>query len=476
MNDDLRDYLGKAEGIDKLKMISGADWNLEIGTISALNLKNKDCPALLFDNIKDYPSGFRVVTCTGSTPSLVSLILNLPVTRSDLNLLGTLREKLPQWESELDRFKPEEVSTGPILENVLSGKDVDLFKFPVPQYHSLDGGRYIGTGHAVITKDPDTGEINLGTYRVQALDSKTAGWYMMPNQHGDIHRAKYHEKGKPCPVAVSVGHHPLIFRLGSVELPSGMEYQYAGAIRGEPVKVIIDEVTGLPIPADSEIVLVGWCPPDKVRLEGPFGEWTGYYGRNIKTPIIEIERIYYRNDPILVGASPGKPPMCDGIYFRSLFRSARLHDELVKTGIPDVKGVWLTKETNGPFLIVVSIKQRFAGHAKQAALLTSQFRTAGRPGRFVVVVDDDIDPTDIADVLWAMGTRVDPQEDIDIIRGAPSTELDPRIPREANTYVNSIAIINACKPFEWKDDFPVSVDLEEDIVEKVRAKWKDLDI
>ena len=476
MKDDLRDYLNKAEGIGGLKMISGADWNLEIGTISALNLKKKDCPALLFDDIKDYPMGYRVVTCTGSSPSLVSLILNLPVTNSDLKLLGTLREKLPQWESDLDKFDPEVVDTGPVFENVLSGDDVDLFKFPVPKYHAHDGGRYVGTGHAVITKDPDTGEINLGTYRVQAFDSKSAGWFMMPNQHGDIHRAKYHERGEPCPVAISVGHHPLIFRLGSVELPPGKEYHYAGAIRGEPERVIIEEVTGLPIPADAEIVLAGFCHPGKLHEEGPFGEWTGYYGRKTETPLIEIERIYYRNDPILLGASPGKPPMCDGIYFRSLFRGAKLQDELVKAGIPDVKGVWLTKETNGPYLIVVSIKQRFAGHAKQAALLTSQLRTSGRQGRFVVVVDDDIDPTDIADVLWAMSTRADPYEDIDIIRGTPSTQLDPRIPRDAKAYVNSRAIINACKPFEWKEDYPLSVDLEEEIVEKVRAKWKDLGI
>lgn len=476
MGDDLRDFLGKAEGIGRLQMIPGADWDLEIGTISALNLKKKDCPVLLFDDVKGYPGGYRIAACTGSTPSTVSLILNLPVTDSEMELLQTLRGKFAEWESQLHNFEPEVVSTGPVMENVLSGPDVDLFKFPVPKYHTLDGGRYIGTGDAVITKDPETGEVNLGTYRVQALDSKTAGWFMMPNQHGDVHRVKYHEKGERCPVAISVGHHPLFFRLGSIELPAGKEYHYAGAIRGERIKVVIDEVTGLPIPADAEIVLVGWCPPGKMSDEGPFGEWTGYYGRKTRTPVVEIERIYFRNDPILLGASPGKPPSCDGIYFRSLVRSAKLCDELEKAGIPDVKGVWLTKETNGPYFIVVSIKQRYAGHAKQAALLVSQVRTTGRQGRFVVVVDDDIDPTDIADVLWAMSTRTDPQEDIDIIRGVPSTQLDPRIPRGAKAYVNSRAIINACKPFEWKDDFPESVDLEDEIVDRVRKKWKYLKI
>ncbi len=476
MGDDLRDWLQKADSIGKLKRVQGADWDLEIGTITDLNLKKKDPCTLLFDEIKDYPKGYRVVTCTGSGPSLVSLILNLPVTDLDLELLHAVREKIPQWEASFAEFEPAIVNDGPILENMVSGDDVDLFKFPVPMWHHLDGGRFIGTGDAVITMDPDTGEENLGTYRVHALDRKTVGWFMMPNQHGDIHRRKYHERGERCPVAISVGHHPLIFRIGSVELPIGSEYNFAGAIRGEPVKVITEEITGLPIPADSEIVLAGWCPVDKYRDEGPFGEWTGYYGRRGKSPVIEVERIYYRNEPILVGAPPGRPPSCDGIYFRSLFRSAKLQDELTRIGIPDVKGVWLTKETNGPYLIVVSVKQRYAGHAKQAALLVSQSRTSGRQGRFVVVVDDDIDPTNIAEVLWAMCSRTDPAEDIDIIRGTPSTQLDPRIPRDAKAYVNSRGIINACKPYEWMDEFPASVDLEPDVVSRVRAKWKELEL
>ena len=472
MNDDLRDWLKKADDIGKLTRIDGADWNLEIGTITAMNLTKPGCPAVLFDDIKDYPKGYRVLSCSTSSAGLVATTLNLPVTDSDLDLLNTVRKKLPEWEADLDKFPPEVVETGPILENVLTGNDVDMFKFPVPMWHSLDGGRFIGTAHAVITRDPDTGDVNLGTYRLQALDKKTTGWFMMPNQHGDIHRKKYHDKGERAPIAVSVGHHPLFFRLSCVELPIGSEYNFAGAIRGEPVKVITEEITGLPIPADSEIVLAGWCPPDTYRTEGPFGEWTGYYGRQGETLVIDVERIYYRNNPILVGSPPGRPPSSDGAYFRSLFRSALLHNELEKGGIPDVKGVWLTKETNGPYIVVVSVKQRYAGHAKQAALLVSQYRLLGRQARYVIAVDDDIDPTNMAEVLWAVGSRSDPVDDIDIIRDAPSDQLDPRIPRDAKALVSSKAIINACKPYAWKDQYPLSVDLEPEVVERVKAKWK----
>ncbi len=473
MNDDLRDWLQKAEAIGKLEKLDGADWSLEIGAATAMNLQEKDCPALLFDDIKDYPKGYRVVTCTGSGASLVSPILNLPVTDSDLELMGVLHEKLPQWEANLTKFEPEVVKTGPILENVLSGNDVDLFKFPVPKWHLLDGGRYIGTGHAVITKDPDTGEVNLGTYRLHALDNKTTGWFMMPNQHGDIHRKKYHDKGERSPVAVSVGHQPLIFRVGSVELPAGAEYRFAGAIRGEPVKVITEEITGLPVPADSEIVLAGWCPPDVYRTEGPFGEWTGCYGRQGKTLAIEIERIYYRNNPILVGSPHDRPQFTDGNYFRDLFRSVMLHRELIKSGIPGIKGVWLCR-AGGPMLVFISLKQMYAGHARQAALLVSQNRSICRQGVYVVVVDDDIDPTSTEDVLWAMCTRADPYEDINIIRGTPSDQLNPRIPRDAKSLVNSTAIIDACKPYEWINEFPQSLTVAPEVRERVKAKWKSL--
>lgn len=474
MHDDLRDWLEKVDAIGKLKRIKGADWDQEISTATVLNLKGKERPALLFDDIKDYPSGYRVLTCSGETASLIAITLNLPVVDSDAELLSALREKLPQWEANLDKFEPQVVSQGPILDNVLSGDDVDIFKFPAPRLHLLDGGRFIGTGHAVITKDPDTGEVNLGTYRLQALDKKTTGWFMEPNQHGDIHRRKYHDKGERCPIVASIGHNPLIFRMGSVELPPGAEYQFAGAIREEPVKVITEEITGLPIPADSEIVLAGWCPPNAYRAEGPIGEWVGYYvSGQTQAPFIEIERIYHRNAPILVVSPHSRPEFNDGSYFQNLFKSARLHQELTKGGIPDIRGVWISRE-GGPMLIIISIKQRFAGHARQAALLASTLRMIARYGRYVIVVDEDIDPTNMGEVLWALCTRSDPEKDIDIIRRLPGGPCDPVIRHPAEAFFNSRAIIDACRPYEWREDFPKTLDLDDEIVERVRGKWEGL--
>lgn len=470
MSEDLRDWLANAEAIGELKHINGADWNLEMGALTALNGKRTETPALLFDNIKGYPRGYRVLTCSTTSRARIEYTFKFPKCHSGLDLARAMREKLPQWEQRLPDFPYEVVQTGPILENVRSGQDVNLLEFPVPRWNSQDGGRYIGTGDAVITQDPETGEINMGAYRIMVHDEKTTGLYISPGKHGRMHYEKYHAQGKPCPVAMSFGHNPLVFRTAATEVPTGSEYQFMGAVRGEPYRVIKEEITGLPIPADSEIVAVGWCPAGKARVEGPFGEWTGYYAsKEREAPVVEIERIYFRNNPILLGAPPSRPPQETTLY-TLVKNSALLWNALIKSGVPDVQGVWLS-DVGQQQLVIVSVKQRYNGHARQAALLASQNRPAAYHGRYVIVVDDDIDPSDIQQVLWALLTRSDPEKDIDIFRRAWSTPLDTTIRRPTDAYFNSRAIIDACKPFEWINEFPEDIKLSPDLAETVKSKW-----
>ena len=469
MADDLRAWLSKVDAIGELKQIEGADWNLEIGNISTLHSKSEPCSALLFDNIKGYPTGHRVLTCCVTNRRRTELTLNLPPSNSGLELVGVMREKLVQWEETMSQFPPQVVDSGPILENVRCGKDVNLFELPIPKWHEKDGGRYLGTGDAIITQDPENGEVNLGTYRVVVHDEKTTGLYISPGKHGRIHYEKYHALGKPCPVAMSFGHHPLFNRVGGMEVPPGAEYNFIGAVQGEPVKVIKEEVTGLPIPADSEIVVVGWIPPGKSRVEGPFGEWTGYYAsKEREAPFVEVERIYYRNRPIIVGAPPSRPPS-DGSYFMVVKGSALLWNALVKSGVPDVRGVWMSEVGLQQF-VVVSIKQRYAGHAKQAALIVSQNRPAAYHGRYVVVVDEDIDPSNIEDVMWALVTRTDPKYSIDFVTRAWSTPLDTMIRKPTKAFFNSRGIIDACKPFEWISEFPEDIKMSPEHAADVKEK------
>ncbi|MDP2743760.1 MAG: UbiD family decarboxylase [Dehalococcoidia bacterium] len=477
MSDDLRAWLKKVEAMGELKVVEGADWDLELGCRTALDWNNwRNAPALLFDNIKGYPGGHRVLTNFVMAPNRVALTVGLPQGLSDRGRMDALRDRIDVWHSKMGDFPPVTVKTGPVMENVVSGKDVDVFKFPAPKWQELDGGRYIGTGHAVITRDLDTGEVNLGCYRVQAYDEKTVGIYSERGKHGWLDMQKYHERGLPCPVAISLGHHPLFFLIAALALKrsekeKAHEYQFIGAIRGEPVEVIEEEITGLPIPADSEIVLVGWSPPGKTRMEGPFGEFTGYYASGeVQRPVIEIERIYYRNKPILTGAPPSRPPH-GWFYFVTLMKSVTLEHQLREIGIPDVRGLWL-HESPGNLFVTVSIKQRYAGHARQTALAALDLAArAGIGGRYVIVTDEDVDVTNISDILWALTTRSDPERSIDIIRDYRSASLDPIIRKPAASFSGSCAIINACKPYEWMNEFPRAIAFSPEVVKRVKEKY-----
>ncbi|MDP2727463.1 MAG: UbiD family decarboxylase, partial [Dehalococcoidia bacterium] len=319
-----------------------------------------------------------------------------------------------------------------------------------------------------ITKDPETGWVNLGTYRGMVHDGQSMGFFLEQDRHASIHRQKYWEAGKPCPVAISFGHDPLLFLVACQTIPYGFsEYDYAGGIRGEPIEVIEGQVTGLPIPACSEIVIEGESLPDDARAEGPFAEWTGYYGRQAEpTPIIRVKAVYHRRDPILCGRPTNSS-------FMSLMKSARVWDQLEAAGVPGVQGVWCEPKTRGYLWMVVSIKQRYPGHAKQAALVASQCGAAKDMGRFVIVVDDDVDPSNLTEVLWAMCTRADPERSIDIVRRCCGGYLDTAN-RQGERGFTSHAIIDACRPYEWLGDFPPMVEVSPALKERVMQKWGEL--
>jgi UbiD family decarboxylase len=470
MKVDLQEWISQVKEMKQLVTIEEADWNLEIGAVTLENVKNEDCPALLFDPVKGYPPGHGVLTNSFPTPARTALTLNLPVHYSKLELLQVLRGKLLEWRNQASDFRPEFVKTGKVMENIQEGEEVDVYQFPSPMWHEEDGGRYIGTGCAVITMDPLTEQVNLGAYRNMVLDGKTVSVQVSPGKHGRLDYESYHSENKACPIAVSVGHHPLVFGMAAVSVPRGMEYAFMGAIAGEPLPLVKEEITGLPIPADSDIVLAGWCPHDRFRPEGPFGEWTGYYVSTEKPlmPIIEVERIYYRNNPVILGSPPGHPN--DYGYFTLLVTSSMLQNELEQMGVPDIKGVWLS-DAAGAQVIIVSLKQRYAGHAKQAAMLANQSPVGPALKRFVIVVDEDIDPTNIQEVIWALGSRCDPEKGIDILRHCRSTPQDPTIRRPTEHFFNSRAIIDACRPFEWKDEFPRVIETSPDLAERIKKKW-----
>jgi 4-hydroxy-3-polyprenylbenzoate decarboxylase len=234
----------------------------------------------------------------------------------------------------------------------------------------------------------------------------------------------------------------------------------------------LGEVTRLPFPAHAEIAIEGFMHPGETKPEGPFGEWLGYYGnRTEDTPVVRVEKVYYRNDPILCCARPGRPPT-DYSLAKCVYLAATIWDHVEKAGLPNVKGVWCSEPGIGRFFNVIAIKQAYPGHARQALFLASQVLGGAYIGRFVVVVDDDIDPTNIFDVIWAMATRCDPEKSIEIIRRCWTGALDVVIPRESKGH-SSRALIDACKPYERRGEFPPIAESSEELKAQVREKWKE---
>jgi len=471
---DLRRWLSEIEQLGELREVRGADWNLELGAISELNVKKALPPALLFDEIKGYPKGHRVLTCSTSSPARLSSILRLPIQRTHQGLVEALRGKPAQWNAAAARFSPVVVSSGSIFEN--TQEHVDLEAFPSPLWHELDGGRYIGTGCSVVTRDLDSEWINVGTYRVQLFDKGHVCLDMVPGKHGRIQYEKHKAAGKRFPVAIVLGGDPLGYLISGIEVPFGMcEWNYAGSILNQPVEVVRGEVTGLPFPAASEIVLEGHVEPNDERTEGPFGEFHGYYpGKEGVAPVVTVEKVYYRHDPILVGSPPAKPPN-DYSYSKAVMRSALLHDALAAAGVPDVRAVWAHEIGGARMFNVVSIRQRYAGHARQAGHILSQCGVGAYMSRWSVVVDEDIDPSNLQEVMWAVATRTDPAIDIDIIQRGWGSKNDPMfVAYPYDAPLSSKAVLDACRPWDHLHDFPAVAEASKELQAKTLAKWKDL--
>ena len=464
---DLREFLRLAEETGELVVIEEADPHLEIGALYELSLEHAHPPVLLFDRIKGYPPGYRVLMNV-RTSRIFSEGEGVEAVRAyrQKRKHGTPQQPVP----------PYEVETGPVCQNILVGDQVNIRQFPAIKWHDQDGGAYIGTECLIITKDPDSEWVNVGTYRVQVQDEKTVTVFIEPGKHGDVIRQKYWARGEACPMLISIGQAPILGKLAGTSSKQGeSELATAGGRLGEPVRVIQGQITGLPIPADAELVFEGVMPPREVesRPEGPFGEWPGYYASDTRPePVMRVQAIYHRDDPIMVGMPPAKPtyPGRQG----NIAASAQIWDALEAAGVPEVMGVWKLQGGGSRFITVVAVNQQHPGHAKMAGLVATGCGPAAYLGRMTIVVDDDIDITNPVEVLWAMATRWDPKTQTDIIDGCWTGHIDPILDpakRDSGDITNSRMIIYAVRPYHWKNDFPAVNEIPKSYAEQIREKW-----
>ncbi len=475
---DLRDWLERVDEIGELIRIKQpVDCTEEMSAIGYLVAKQVPSPAILFERTKGYESSsvgaLHLWNILGPSLKRIALTLEEPPETPTVELIRRVKDKLKQ------RIPPREVprSQARFYENSKTGADIDLEQLPIPKHWPLDGGRYAGTADAVITRDPDTGYLNVGTYRMMLQGKNQVGLYLSPGKDARLHITRAWQKGQPIQVAAAWGIDPLFMLVGSQTFAKNVsEYEYAGGVKGQPIPVVRGTTTDLLIPANAEFVIEGVIRPNSVKTEGPFGEFSGYYGRpEAGCPLVDVTAVHYRSKPILTNALMADYPSNEQSGFFSIIRSARIWDDFDKLGIPGIQGVYCHPAGAGGFgMTVISLEQRYAGHAAQALALAAQVPGGAYYTKWIIAVDDDVDPTDINQVIWAMSSRCNPIEDIDILRNTWSTWLDPtQNPPEERPY-GSKALINACKEHRYLPVFSKRTALRKEIYDRVASQWKKL--
>jgi UbiD family decarboxylase len=470
---DLREWLAAVEAAGALKTIRqpvSLDEELSAITLMATR-QDHEAPALLFEAFEGLETDARVlINLLGASKRRYALTVGLDPEASVAELIQQTRRLTAR------RIAPVQVppEAAPVNEIVLTGDAIDLTRLPVPRFWPRDGGSYIGTGDVTFTRDPPTRRVNVGVYRQMLHGPRRIGMYCSPGKHARLDREAWWRQGKPCPVTVAYGIDPVLFMIGAQAF-GGQESELgaAGGLMGAPVELTSAQTVDLPIPARAELVVEGLVHPDTREMEGPLGEFTGYYGNERSPqPVIEVSAVHMRRAPILTAALMATYPSCEiGAYY-AIMRSARVWDDLEAVGVPGIKGVYAhPAAASGWGMLVVSLTQQFAGHVAQVLGLAAQLPAAAYYTKWIVAVDDDIDPTDLNQVLWALSTRCHPSEDIDVQRRTWSTGLDPsQFPPDNRPY-GSKALIDACKPHKHLAQFPRSTLLRRSVYERVAARW-----
>ena len=514
---DLRDWISTLDKAGELKRIKvEADPVLEIAEItnrvSKWGTRGKHSPggpALLFENVKGYPGARLLINQFGSErrmqmaldvdslDEIANRIKAFMEVKSPQGLLDKIK-MLPML-ADIGKFFPREVSGGACKE-VVKRDNFSLLDFPVLQCWPLDGGRFI-TLPSVITRDPETGKRNVGTYRMQVYDERTAGMHWQRQKQGAEHYRQQMRSvaaaGQEHPVtavldmmarsgggsrvadgkrvaghmdvAVAIGTDPAMAFSSIVPAPPDVEeFIVAGFLRQKPVELVKCETVDLEVPATSEIVLEGYVQLDELRMEGPFGDHTGFYTPEDLYPVLHVTCITHRKDPIYSTTIVGKPPMEDAWMGKAV---ERIFLPLMRMTIPEIVDVNLPIEGIFHNLMIVSIKKSYPGQARKVMngiwALGQAMST-----KCILVVDEDIDVQDIRDVTLKVLNNIDPERDIQFTLG-PVDSLDhaSRLPD-----FGSKMGVDATR--KWPTEgftrpWPAEITMNEETIARVTKRWKE---
>lgn len=404
MAKDMRLWIDQLEGAGQLARIEKpVDPRTQMG---ALLWQARD-RALLFENLAGFP-GWR---CLGQAPGDVALA---PLA------FGCDRDGMvPEFVRRTERLGATRMVTrAAVKEKIMIGDEVDITKMPIHQAGIRDGGPFIGSG-LMITKNPETGKRNMSFHRLQMKGPKKTGILLYP-RHAWANYQMYEARDEAMPVAIMVGHHPMYYFAAATTTQYGVdELEIASALLQEEVDLIKCETIDLEAPAHAEIIIEGEIPPKVREKEGPFSEFQDYYLTGSGTnPIVNIKAVTMRHDAIFKNVQNGAE--VEGCVYHKVPMSAQiLRRARTVGGFADVKNVLALP---GIFGVVVQMTPRYYGEAKNVLLsvLSSEYQHP----KVVIAVDEDVDIFNYADVLWALSTRVNPQEDIIVIPGTKIHAMD----------------------------------------------------
>jgi 4-hydroxy-3-polyprenylbenzoate decarboxylase len=524
--DDLREWIGALERAGELKKIRAeVDPILEVTEITDRVSKMRNHggrafspggPALLFQKVKGYPGSQILINQFGSARRM-NLALEVNSLDEVADRIRTFMDvKSPQgfldkvkmlpMLAEMGKFFPKTVSTGACKE-VIKRDKFSLLDFPILQCWPKDAGRFI-TLPCVVTRDPNTGKRNVGCYRMQVYDARTSGMHWQRQKVGAEHyrealRAASNRVesgslhgvagrsaavdlmartsgGSQIPdqalpsgrmeVAVAIGTDPAVTFSSIVPAPPDVEeYLIAGFLRQKPVELVKCETVDLEVPASSEIVLEGHVHLDELRNEGPFGDHTGFYSLEDLYPVFHVSCITHRKDPIYSTTIVGKPPMEDGWMGKAV---ERIFLPLMRLTIPELVDINLPIEGIFHNLMIVSIKKSYPGQARK---VMNAIWSLGQAmfTKCIVVVDEDVNVQDIAEVTLKALNHIDPERDIQFTLG-PVDSLDhaSRLPN----YGSKMGIDATRKwPAEgFTRPWPDEILMDEQTKALVDRKWKEL--
>jgi len=472
----LREFVSRLEKEGELKRVSvPVDPELEITEIADRVVKRSG-PALLFERvvgskvpllINAFGSKRRMALAlgVGDIEEIAGEIQSLIETEIPSGLFDKI--KTLARAAKLTSFTPEIVKSGE-CKDVIIKENPTLNILPIMKCWPEDGGRYL-TLPQVFTKSLKDGKRNVGMYRMQVFDEKTAGMHWHIHHDGARHFQEYKNAGKRMEVAVALGGDPVLTYVATAPLPPNLdEVLFAGFLRKKKVQLVKGETIDIEVPANADIILEGYVKPDEMRREGPFGDHTGYYSLADDYPVFHLTCITHKKDPIYPSTIVGKPPMEDAFMGKA---TERIFLPLIKIQIPEIVDINFPIEGVFHNLAIISIDKRYPFHARK---VMHNIWGMGQMmfTKTIIIVDADIDIHNLNEVLWRVTSSIDPRRDITFTDG-PVDVLEHASPLPT---VGSKMGIDATK--KWKEEgfnrkWPSEIEMSKDIIELVDKRWKE---